>query len=193
MNELSFDIHNTKKWSCFPSQAEKLFLPSTQSSSIDFHPPDYKLAAQLESEIRNSLQESLSVWRGTPCSFRDDISNRLTGILEELEDIKLNGRDPKIGYFTSISSSLTKNREMFGFPLHFPFTNIQDILHHVEKTEIHTSKHPQVEFAISVRVFPYESKVMSVWVFICTLSPLMNSTLIEKEESFNVNNYKKLK
>jgi len=180
MNDLSFDVNNTKHWSCFPSPSEKSLLPSSiQDSSIKYSPPDYKLSAQLESEIGKAVRESLSLWRGSKCNFRNDVSDRLMGILEELEDIKLNGRKPNIGYFTSIST-LTKNREIFGFPLHFPFTNMGDIVSEIEKTEIHKSKHPLVEFAVSVRVFPYESKVMSIWVFICSLSPVLTNTVETK-------------
>jgi hypothetical protein len=177
INDLSFDFDNKKTWSCFPSPSGKRWS-SVQPASIYYSQPDYKAAAQIESEVGTAVRQSISIWRGRSCEFRDDVSDRLVGILEELEDIKLNGRKPNIGYFTSISS-LIKDREIFGFPLHFAYTNVKDILGKLEKTEIHKSRHPQVEFAVSVRVFPYESKLMSVWVFICSLSPITSSPPID--------------
>ena len=38
-------------------------------------------------------------------------------------------------------------------------------------TNIGVSKHPDVEFAVTVKVFPYECGKLSVSVFTCTLSP----------------------
>jgi len=179
VNDLSFDVDNENNWSCFASSSGKSWS-SIQVSSLQYSPPDYKLSGQLESELGKAVREAIFHWRGRKCIFRDDVSDRLVGILEELEDIQLNGTRPNVGYFTSISS-LTKNREIFGFPLHFAYTNMGDILNRVENTEIHKSKHPQVEFAVSVRVFPYECNVMSVWVFLCSLSPVFTTTEVSKE------------
>ena len=36
----------------------------------------------------------------------------------------------------------------------------------IKLTEIHNNRNPNVEFSLSVRVFPYAGGVMSVWVYI---------------------------
>lgn len=79
----------------------------------------------------------------------------------------MGGKDSKVVPL-EVSS---KTKTVAGFALHFPFTNGEDILSAIKSTEIHNTRNPHVEFSLGIRVFAYPGGVMSVWVFLCTVTP----------------------
>ena len=97
-------------------------------------------------------------WRRTTTTFRHD--SKLASILERKEQAKLSGKE-----LNSISSDASSQSRAFGFALNFSFTCIEDIVEKIKSTEIHNNR-PNVEFSLSVRVFPYAGGIMSVWVYI---------------------------
>jgi len=133
--------------------------------------PDVQLSSELEIVMLEEIKNSFREWRRVPCSFRGDVSSRLRFLLEELEEAKLNGRRGETRDLIAYLASVTRGRRIFGFPLHVIYTNTEDVIERIRQTDIHRSKVPGIEFALAVRIFPYESNVLSVWVFICTLSP----------------------
>ena len=89
-----------------------------------------------------------------------------------MEENKSSGTPQKqSNEYTMSLSSVCRGQSLFGFPLHFGFSNVDEILEQIKMTSIHQSRHPDVEFAAAVKVFPYECGVLSVWVFICALCP----------------------
>lgn len=134
--------------------------------------PDYGKARELEVDLLDKVKVSIRGWRRSHCSFNADISSRLRHFLEELEESKQDGLTLKSSdeYLRSLIG-MSRGKTIFGFPLHFGYTNVKDVLDRVEMTSIHQSKHPDAEFAAAVKVFPYECGVYSVWVFLCALSP----------------------
>lgn len=100
-------------------------------------------------------------------SFRTDLVPKLVSILEKEEKCKLNARDQAA---VSMDMSST-TKDIFGLSLHFAYTNIEDVLVAVKATELHANRNPNVEFSIAVRVFAYPGGIMSVWVFICSITP----------------------
>jgi len=122
--------------------------------------------------------------RRAPAIFKGDFGNRLIPLLDYLESSRLKQGvsdleegSSAISYknyiklLESLISSRSRNRAINGIPLHFPFTEVQDIVSKVEATGIHSNKHPDVEFVLAVRVYPYCNNVMSVRVFVGTFSP----------------------
>ena len=91
-------------------------------------------------------------------------------MLERLEFVRLHGNSVELPKFESLEPFL-KERSLSGVPLHFASPLVQDILERVERTALHHDKHPDIEFALFVRVFPYPNDTFSVWVFLCSSFP----------------------
>lgn len=147
-------------------------LESVQEETLVYSKMNIEFSLQLEFDIKEKVKASIRSWRAVPSKFNDDISDRLEGILADLEFRKCNGScyESSSYYFRTISD-LCIDKEVFGFPLHFAFTNVDEITERVHLSAIHESKHPNVEFALSVKVFPYVSNLYSVWIFLCTIMP----------------------
>ena len=56
-----------------------------------------------------------------------------------------------------------------GFPLHFAFGDIEQLIEAVTSTGVHQNRENGVEFALAVHVEPYHNSVMSVWIYVASL------------------------
>ncbi len=61
------------------------------------------------------------------------------------------------------------SHKVCGFPLHFAFSDIDQLTEAVTATGVHLNQESGVEFALAVHVEPYPSTVMSVWIYIASL------------------------
>ena len=59
--------------------------------------------------------------------------------------------------------------QICGFPLHFAYTDMEEILESFHATGAYLNREPGVEFALQVHVEPYPDTVMSVWVYLATM------------------------
>lgn len=64
---------------------------------------------------------------------------------------------------------MTAGRDIYGFPLNMPFVSVEQIWEEVSNTEIHNILSDDIEFVLSVCIFPYPNYVMSVWIYIAVL------------------------
>ena len=147
---------------------------AVQNESLHFSSPDHQYARELQSEISESLQNAIRSARRVATSFRSDVSAMIGQTIEKLEDMKMSGQQISSSMTTDIElpETITNNtKTVFGFTLHAPFTSIQDVLDRVEATEIHCNMNPRIEFAVAVRCFAYTGGVISLWVFVCSLTP----------------------
>lgn len=60
--------------------------------------------------------------------------------------------------------------QIAGFPLHMPFSEIRPIVEVVYSTGVHNIQTSNVEFALAVYVHPYPNNVLSVWVYLASLT-----------------------
>jgi len=171
---LNFNLPNPRRWApLFFDETAKFSteaVMSIQEERLNYSPPNHGYAKRLQSDLKDSIKDSMRGWRRGATSFRSDIGVQLTLIVEKLEQTRLEDRPPS-SVDSNLPESITKMWTVFGFSLHFPFTNVEEILSRIESTEIHRNKNPQVEFGIGVRVFAYPSGLLSVWVFLCSLVP----------------------
>lgn len=61
------------------------------------------------------------------------------------------------------------SHKVCGFPLHFAFGDIDQLIEAVTATGVHLNRETGVEFALAVHVEPYPNTVMSVWVYVASL------------------------
>lgn len=59
---------------------------------------------------------------------------------------------------------------MCGFTLNFAFITAEEIVEAVRATGIHSNENSDVEFALAVYVHPFVCGVLSVWVYITSLT-----------------------
>lgn len=154
-HSLDFDLTN-RKWA--PLHESPLLLTPIQEEVLQFCQPNYIYARDLQYDLKESIKSAMREWRRTTTTFRHD--SKLASILERKEQAKLSGKE-----LNSISSDASSQSRAFGFALNFSFTCIEDIVEKIKSTEIHNNR-PNVEFSLSVRVFPYAGGIMSVWVYI---------------------------
>ena len=163
---LDFDLTNTKKWAPLLDYNASAPTP-IQEEVLHYIKPNHAYARELQDELKEAIKFALRDWRRVATNFRTDLVAKLTSVLEKKEHAKLYGKEPD-DLPLQVAS---KARDIFGFALNFPLTNIQEIVKKIKDTEIHNNRHPVVEYSLAVRVFAYPGGVMSVWVYICSLVP----------------------
>uniref|UniRef100_A0A5F9DBI5 Coiled-coil and C2 domain containing 2B n=1 Tax=Oryctolagus cuniculus TaxID=9986 RepID=A0A5F9DBI5_RABIT len=60
--------------------------------------------------------------------------------------------------------------QITGFPIQMPYTDVQSVIDAVYQTGIHSSEFPQTEFALAVYIHPFPNNILSVWVYLASLS-----------------------
>ena len=170
---MDFDIHDKASWRSYYLNAhEAKCHKSIQESNLTYTEPNVSLFREIAIDISDTIKTAIRGWRRLPSSFDRDISNRLENILDDLEDEKKNGaKHIKSADCMELLQSLLGDKKIFGFPLHQGFTNVDDVVSAVERTRIHENKHPDVQFAFAVKIFPYPCNVASVWTFLCSITP----------------------
>lgn len=51
-----------------------------------------------------------------------------------------------------------------------PYTDMKSVIERVRSTGVHLTESPDTEFALAVHIHAYPSNVLSVWVYIASLS-----------------------
>eukprot|EP00804_Cyclotella_cryptica_P009333 CCRYP_008997-RA/>CCRYP_008997-RA protein AED:0.07 eAED:-0.02 QI:0/0.66/0.25/1/1/1/4/0/1354 len=148
-NALDFNLSISRKWAPLhlvdTNGEQPLPLSPMQGEVLHYSQPNHGYAKELQDDLKESIKTAIRRWRRSTTSFRTDIVAKLSSILDKLEDSKMSGKQQD----TSGLDDLSKTRNVFGFPLHFAFTNIQDVLNQIKTTEIHRNRNPNVEFSVA--------------------------------------------
>ncbi len=165
---LDFDVSNPRMWAPLQGGKSKMAMMTVQEKTLYYTPPDNMFARKLQSEVCESVQNAIRGWRQVPTSFRPDISTKIGGMIDKLEQAKLNGNSSSNSEM-ALPASMTRARTAFGFALHVPFTGVESMIERVKATEIHRNRNPSVEYAVAARAFLYPGRVISLWVFVCSV------------------------
>lgn len=65
-----------------------------------------------------------------------------------------------------------------------PYTNVQSVIDAMYQTGIHSSEFPQTEFALAVYIHPYPNNILSVWVYLASLTRQQWKGRREKEKLY---------
>lgn len=65
-----------------------------------------------------------------------------------------------------------------------PYTNIQSVIDAMYQTGIHSSEFPQTEFALAVYIHTYPNNILSVWVYLASLTRQQWKGRREKEKLY---------
>ncbi|XP_037830013.1 coiled-coil and C2 domain-containing protein 2A isoform X1 [Kryptolebias marmoratus] len=168
---MSFDITKSKLWKPFFSRFfSHPGLSSIQPEELAYRHADKAAAVELQDRIEKILKEEIMKWRPRhPTRWNRYCNAILKQFLPNLELSR--GQDVAEGHRHELQSLLGDYR-IAGFPLHLPFSEIRPIIEMVYSTGVHNIQASNVEFALAVYVHPYPSSVLSVWVYLASLSHL---------------------
>uniref|UniRef100_A0A1A8EWC9 Coiled-coil and C2 domain containing 2A n=2 Tax=Nothobranchius korthausae TaxID=1143690 RepID=A0A1A8EWC9_9TELE len=166
---MSFDITNTSWWKPFFSRSfSHPGLSSVQPEELVYFHTDRAAASDLQDRIEKILKEKVMEWRPRhPTRWNRYCNSILKQFLPKLE--LSGGQDVAKGHRHELQNLLGDYR-IAGFPLHLPFSEIHPIIEAVYSTGVHNIQVSNVEFALAVYVHPYPSYVLSVWVYLASLT-----------------------
>ncbi|XP_063363078.1 coiled-coil and C2 domain-containing protein 2A [Cydia amplana] len=165
---VSFDFTRSSDWQpVFDKSIFVMKLPVvTDTSLYSAAVGAENLRVALESRIKSKVQQ----WR----PHVKTIWNRYCSTLlrEELpfwEYYAFNPTEQKPGLGQRLKQLMVTHK-MFGFPLNMPFVNMRSVISTVKSTGLHVHADPNAEFALGVEIYPYPNNVISVWVFLASIS-----------------------
>jgi len=65
---------------------------------------------------------------------------------------------------------VVRGKKIYGFPINTTFTNLDDLWEEVKNTGMHNIVGSSVEFVLSVFVYKYPCNVISVWIYMLSLT-----------------------
>lgn len=65
--------------------------------------------------------------------------------------------------------TLLKTRQLKGYPMNLPFSDVDAVLEQIKAVGIHEIKATDVQFVLAVRAFPLVNNAISLWVFVGSL------------------------
>ncbi|XP_013886702.1 coiled-coil and C2 domain-containing protein 2A [Austrofundulus limnaeus] len=166
---LSLDITKSNLWKPFFSRFfSHPGLSSIQPEELVYRRTDKAAAVELQDRIEKILKERIMKWRSRhPTRWNRYCNNILKQFLPKLELSR--GQEVAEGHCHELQSMLGDYR-VAGFPLHLPFSEIRPIVEVVHSTGVHNIQTSHVEFALAVYVHPYPNNVLSVWVYLASLT-----------------------
>lgn len=60
--------------------------------------------------------------------------------------------------------------QVCGFPINMPYTDVDAVMEAVKATGVHSNESEDVEFALAAYIYPYPCDVLSVWVYVASLT-----------------------
>lgn len=165
--------------------------------SAEFYPETQKLQSGLENELQQYIRDHLEAERRShfrPYTFKlnarlsNIANNRLLPLCETFRlDHRTSAADSPLyserarAHFDEAVAKIQEERDklknevpteknLFGFTLNATFTTLPEVLEKIADTQIHLDENEDIEFVLAVRCFEYTCHLVSVWVFIGTLS-----------------------
>ncbi|CAG4946360.1 unnamed protein product [Parnassius apollo] len=167
---LSFDFSKTSDWQPVFNTVGPVPRPPTLSTESLYSAPCEvdKLQEALESKITSKVEKWRSrmktVWNRYCCTL-------LRETLPQWEYWAFNSTEfrPEPGHRLK---QLMATYKMYGFPLNMHYVSAKSVLANVKASAVHANDDPDVEFALAVQVFAYPNNVVSVWVFLASITSI---------------------
>ncbi|XP_038206212.1 protein CC2D2B [Zerene cesonia] len=164
---LSFDFTKSSNWLSVFNNVMFVMQQPAITSNIYSSPGDVEnLRNDLETKIKTKIQK----WRwNVRTIWNRYLSNLLRESLPYWEYWSFNpeSEKPTLGHRLK---QLMVTYKIFGFPLNMHYLNAKYVVARVKSTMVHMSDDPKVEFGLAVEVYAYPNNVLSVWVFIASMT-----------------------
>ncbi|XP_013361671.1 PREDICTED: protein CC2D2B isoform X4 [Chinchilla lanigera] len=151
-----------------PKNFQGTKVQSIQPEEIIYSDTNKNMVEDLKNRIERTLKCKIMEWRPKhPTRWNRQCTSILRQILPKLE----------LGIESPVSSEEENEFERLlqfywvtGFPIRMPYTDVQSVIDAVYQTGIHSSEFPETEFALAVYIHPYPNNILSVWVYLVSLS-----------------------
>ena len=127
------------------------------------------------SNLERFIKERIRSWRlGQLTRFRSDIAQMMKRILEQCEQLAMEGEHVKGSYMLEPILQKFPRSKIVGYPLHLRLqsTDLNQIEKTIKTVGIHKSNRSNVEFGIAVHIQPYPGNIQSLWIYLTQVTPL---------------------
>ncbi|XP_019860650.1 PREDICTED: coiled-coil and C2 domain-containing protein 2A-like [Amphimedon queenslandica] len=169
-SRVTFDLQNSKKWSpLFPSTMNP--LDSIQVDTLEYSETNSEQVQQLRTRIDRLVHDhieqlrehDLTRWNRLCCRVLHRLSSRL-------EEKPFSSSETSQLHKRELKESLP-GYKITGYPLHIKYSDTAQLLRAVESTGLHLCHHRRIEFAMYVTVHSYPNDILSVWIYLATVTP----------------------
>lgn len=165
---MSFDFTRSSDWQpVFDKTVFVMKQPVVTDNDLYSPPPSVDaLRIALDTKIKAKVQK----WRPhMKTIWNRYCSTLLREMLPQWECWTFNPTGPKPGFSQKLKH-LMVTFKIFGFPLNMAYVNTKSVIAAVKSTGLHVTDDPNVEFALAVEVCAYPNNVLSVWVFLASIT-----------------------
>lgn len=168
-----FNLQDGACW--FPLFSRRVPAPQSGVQKLDYaYKRSYELS-QLQKHIERKIMKKISAWRTTRKTiWNRAFQPRLHKILCDMEDLSTFSRgryDEPI--FSEQLEREFPNYRLYGFTLNFAYTNLAAISERIRTSCIHYNHDASVEFCVAVHLHAHANDVLSVWLFLLSMVPLV--------------------
>ncbi|XP_030559947.1 coiled-coil and C2 domain-containing protein 2A [Drosophila novamexicana] len=169
----NFNVQDVDCW--LPLFNKRQEAPQCGIHKLDYvYKRSYDLS-QLQKHIERKIMKKISAWRTTRKTFWNRaFQPQLLRILSELENLSTSAgsRYDEPAYSEELEREYP-NCRLYGFTMNFAYTNLAAISERIRTTCIHYNNNADVEFCVAVHINAYVNDVLSVWVFLLSIVPLV--------------------
>ncbi|XP_023937701.2 coiled-coil and C2 domain-containing protein 2A [Bicyclus anynana] len=144
-----------------------LFITRPISDNLYSKPENVEsLRETLETKIKNKIQK----WRShVKTIWNRYCSTLLREMLPHWEYWSFNPAEIQPNPGNRLKQFMATYK-MYGFPLNVPYLNSKLIISRIKSTAIYINDDPNVEFGLGIEVYGYPNNVLSVWVFLASIT-----------------------
>ncbi|KAH8314556.1 hypothetical protein KR059_012669 [Drosophila kikkawai] len=175
-NRVSMTNFNLQDGSCwFPLFSRRVPAPQSSVQKLDYMYKRSNDLSQLQKHIERKIMKKISAWRSTRKTvWNRAFQPRLQEILSDMESLATfsRGRYDEPVYSEQLEREYP-NYRLYGFTLNFAYTNLAAISERIRTTCIHYNNDASVEFCVAVHLHAHVNDVISVWLFLMSMVPLL--------------------
>ena len=180
--QMNWNLSNARDWQPFFTLKMVDSAPRTVQTVIHYSRLPNTLFLEIEATAEREIMDAINKARAKEFTrFNRRCSRALKGLLRECAKSRAAGKarpyelepqETHARHFDQIQQ-LFRNHLITGFPLCFPFMDVNDIRRAVLSTGIHTALSPDVEFALATHVeYSGLGYVCAIWVYVVSLHRL---------------------
>lgn len=194
---IEWDIDNKSHWKPFLTKKNRLGLfpdgiDTVQASKLVYTEDARDNLTHLEEDIRTFISQKFADERVNHYTrWNHAVNERLSKYVGTFEKFKRETCAPVVStlrndykgeaktkvnifqVFNDLSDEIKdviRSKLPYGFPINVTFISLDQLWEEVKSTGIHHMKNDNVEFVLSVGIYPYPNNINSVWIYLAALT-----------------------